>query len=63
MRVEIIRSQSDSLMEWAAMWEADPASGSNEVGFLLRRAARLMKGQVDDAEPNAPLQIEHVVAD
>lgn len=54
---EIGRAHSRALKEWAALYEADPVPGLREVGYLMRRAARLIDkaaGDSQDEEPLAP---------
>jgi hypothetical protein len=68
MRSEIARSHTDSLQEWARSWEVDPASGTGEVAFLMRRAAQQIERVLRDdppaaAEPPAPAEVEAVRAD
>lgn len=43
MQPEAARSQVNTLLEWADLWERDDrgAEGNVEVAFLLRRAAKL----------------------
>lgn len=42
MHANLVKSQVETLREWATNWEreADMVSGAGEVAFLLRRAAR-----------------------
>lgn len=46
MNKAVAKAQADSLDTWADQWSRDQAEGSSEAAFLMRRAARMMRGEV-----------------
>lgn len=40
----VIEAQAGTLSEWAEQWSRDTAAGTSEIAFLLKRAARVMRG-------------------
>lgn len=46
MNKEVAKAQASSVETWADQWSRDQSEGSTEVAFLLRRAAKLMRGEV-----------------
>jgi len=55
MTPDVIAAQVESLRAWAQMWMLAETSGSEEVAFLMNRAAKIMEtGQVPPGEADAP---------
>lgn len=62
MHSELIRSQAQTMREWATDWEreANAVSGAGEVGFLLRRAAKQAEGCIGAGPPGHPVEFVDV---
>lgn len=47
MNKDVAKAQAETAEGWADQWSRDQSEGSSEVAFLLRRAAKLMRGDTD----------------